>query len=153
MVDLVVLLTPLLVLSVVALLGFAGCSFEARVGPDLALLARVPTGLTVTEVVFRWTPPEGPVSQQVLTNPTPLTTEGPDNVYRHGLYDPPVGRWLTSCRVTVQDATGSAVDGDQGDFNLQDPDSFLQATYQASGSPSGGNFAVSFAGAVETVSA
>jgi hypothetical protein len=52
MVDLVVLLTPLLVLSVVALLGFAGCSFEARVGPDLALLARVPTGLTVTEVVF-----------------------------------------------------------------------------------------------------
>jgi hypothetical protein len=150
MIDWVVLLTPLLVLAVVALLGFAGCSFESRVAPPLDLRARVPKALTVTQVVFRWTPPGGTLTQQTYTNPTPSFTDGPDNVYRHGLYKPlPVGIWMSSCRVTVQEGSGPPdEDGDQGDF-LYDDSVTLQATYQASGSPSGGNFAVTFTGAFE----
>lgn len=152
MVDWVVLLTPLLVLSVVALLGFAGCSFEGRVSAPLALRVRVPTALTVTQVVFRWTPPGGTLTQHVLTNPTPFSTDGPDNLYQHGLWGLPVGMWMTSCRVTVQEGTATAEDGAQGDF-LYDDSVSLRATYQASGMPSGANFAVSFAGAFEEVSA
>lgn len=148
MVDWVVLLTPLLVLSVVALLGFAGCSFEARVSPPLDIRARVPAALTVTQVIFWWTPPGGTLTQEVLTNPTPSFTDGPDNVYRQSFYDPPVGTWMSSCRVTVQEGSATDEDGDQGDF-LYDDSVTLRATYQASGSPSGGNFAVTFTGAFE----
>lgn len=155
MVDWVVLLTPLLVLGVVALLGFAGCGFEGRVGYNLALRVRVPTGLTVTEVVFRWTPPGGTLTQKVLTNPAPASTEGADHLYEHGFYsgESPPGMWMTNCRVTVQDATGTAPAGAQGDFLFSDPEPTVVATYQASGSPSGGDFAVGFAGAAEEVSA
>jgi hypothetical protein len=153
MVDWVVLFTPLLVLVVVALLGFAGCGFSVSVRYNLAIRVRVPTALTVTQVVFRWTPPGGTVVQKTLSAPT--DTDGADNIYEHGFWqeESPPGMWLTNCRVTAQDGTGSAVAGGQGDFFFSDPEPTVVATYQASGSPSGGNFAVSFAGAFEEVSA
>lgn len=155
MVDWVVLLTPVLVLAVVTLLGFAGCGFESSVKYNLVLRVRVPTGLTVTQVVFRWTPPGGTVTPKVLTNPAPASTDGADDIYEHGFWEAesPPGMWMTDCRVTVQDGTGTATAGAQGDFDFPDPEPTFVATYQAMGSPSGGDFAVGFAGAAEEVSA
>jgi hypothetical protein len=61
--DSFLIVAPLLVLAVVLLLGFAGCSFEHGFlpsDPTLTFRARVPTALTVVGgVTFTWTRPTG----------------------------------------------------------------------------------------------
>jgi hypothetical protein len=146
--DWVVLLTPLLVLGIVLLLGFAGCSFEARVASTLTLRARVPSALSVTRVTFRWTGP-GEDGEQVLPDPTPVRTEGGDNVFEHEVYYSASGGWMTTCQVRVREGTMVAADEAPGDFIDDGSISEPIAVYQASGSPSTGNFAVIFAGLLE----
>jgi hypothetical protein len=149
--DWVVLLTPVLVLGVVLLLGFAGCGFEGRIAPSLQTLTfvvRVPTTVTVTRLSITWTPQEGTAGMEDRPNPTPARTEGTDNVFEHVLDSPDEGFWMTTCRLRVQEGTANADVTTPGDFTLDaDLNTVPAATWQASGSPAGGTFALTFGGA------
>lgn len=146
--DWAVLLAPVLALAVVLLLGFAGCDFEHGAlppqTPTLTLRARVPTALTVTQVVFRWTPPGGSLTIEALT--TPASTDGTDNLYDHAVPEPPAGAWTVNCRATVQPGGPTGEAGAQAMLTLDGSMSFPTATFQASGSPSGGDFMVTYVG-------
>ena len=80
MADAVVLLTPLLMLGALLLLAFAGCSFEpgAVSAPALYIQVRVPTTLTVTEIVYRAVNPNGVGDTETVADPAPGSTEGSD---------------------------------------------------------------------------
>jgi hypothetical protein len=148
MVDSVVLLTPLLALAIVLLLGFAGCKFEhGRLLPSLRFRARVPSTLTVTEVVFTFTvdPPGGASTTQVLTNPMAVGTDGADSLYEYVLSSANYGQWATSCLVKVQEGSAKASGLAMGDFKLDDTFTDPVATFQASGAPSTG-FGVNYVG-------
>jgi hypothetical protein len=104
--DSFLILTPLLVLAVVLLLGFAGCSFNVFIPgveepPPLIFRARVPTGLTALGgVSFRWLTPIGTM-EEVATE-TSFAPEGTDNVYERKV--PSVaGLWHVSCEMVAQD--------------------------------------------------
>jgi hypothetical protein len=151
-VDWVVLLTPLLVLSVVLLLGFAGCEFEHGYIPPkvdtLTFLVRVPTAVTVTRLSITWTPPGGTEATEDRQDPTPARTEGADNVFEHILSQVAEGMWTTSCRLRVREGTATADVTAPGDFPLSEAANETPvATWQAMGSPAAGTFAVTFLGA------
>lgn len=143
MVDEVVILTPLLVLGVILVLGFAGCSFEGAVGPPrLYMRARVPTALTVTQVLFVWESPSVRRDQALLEGDAlkPFV-DGDDNVFQHSVELPltdteprvPVSEtWTVRCQVTVQ---GGATPGPSanGMFTLDGSIGFPVATFQAAG--------------------
>jgi hypothetical protein len=144
------LLTPVLVLGVVLLLGFAGCSYNPRRAEprELTLRARVPTALTVTRILFLWTPPGETELQHELINPTPVRTEGADGLYEHTLSPAANGSWEVGCRVEVRVGAANAADADRGTFTLDDSNPDSAAPFQAAGSPAGGNFTVIFTGLV-----
>ena len=147
--DWVALLTPLLVLAVVALLGFAGCEFEhgsIPATPTLTLRARVPSTLTVTTFFLTWTPPDGISAQQTYTNPAASGTDGADSLYDHTISEPPTGSWTVRCRVAVQEGAATDDSVSLGTFTLDGSLTFPVATFQGSGSASAGNFNLLFAG-------
>jgi hypothetical protein len=77
--DSLLILAPFLVLAVVLLLGFAGCSFESVAPGTLTFRVRVPTDLTVVSldgvaspgVRFTWTKPDGTVESAPVTSFVP----------------------------------------------------------------------------------
>jgi hypothetical protein len=110
--DLVLILTPLLVLAVVLRLGWYGCGFEGRIAPPepeppgtptLIFRATVAAGLTaVGGVSFRWRRPMAMTWEQ-FTVPSP-TTDGPVKVYQHPIPSPEAGMgWLGQCEMVAQD--------------------------------------------------
>ena len=149
MVDWVVLLTPLLILGVVALLGFAGCGFEGKLPPPtpptpvLTLRARVPTTLTVTGLTFNWTPPQGAPGQQPFTNPMASGTDEDDSFYDHKISDPPTGSWTVRCRVAVQEGAATDEAIANGGFTLDGSLTYPTANFQGSGTAS--DFNLTFA--------
>lgn len=73
--DSFLLLVPLLVLAVVLVSGFTGCSFTPGVlaSPALILSATVPADLSVVGgVMFTWTAPQGPDHHTVTTPTSPV---------------------------------------------------------------------------------
>jgi len=148
MIDLVALLTPLLVFAVVALFGFAGCSFDPRAAgpPDLSIRVRVPTALTVTEILYGSIPPGGTETPFTDPNPTAVATEDGDNVFLHSLGAPLEGAWTAACRVTVSQDGASDQDFAQGEFLIDGTNDLPRADFQATGTPAGGDFIVVFAG-------
>jgi hypothetical protein len=148
--DWVLLLTPLLVLGVVLLLGFAGCSFEhGRFPPSPRFEVRVPSTLTVTRLTFKWTPPGGMEIPLPIPDPTPTRIEDGQNVFEHNIPEGGSGQWMTSCEVRVREGTRVAADEATGDFPLDDSLDDPVVTYQASGAPSSGDFTVIYAGLFE----
>lgn len=147
MVDPFVLLTPVLVLAVVLLLGFAGCDVVFGLDPPKNLLkiaVGVPADLTVDFVGFRVTEPgaTGPVEITSLDQ----GSEGPDRVvFSHLVTEPVDGTWLVRCQVRVTDASGTAEDTAAGEF-LVVAGVESTARFDAFGSPANGNFRVRFVG-------
>ena len=145
-VDTVVLLTPVAVLGLVLLLGFAGCRFDpsAAAGPSLLFRARVPTALVTTQVVFGWESPSTPRDQTVLDNPSPASVDGADNLFQFFLNGEPAAEtWTVRCQVTVQ---GGASPGPIANamFTLDGSLNSPIATFQATGGAA--DLAVTFVG-------
>ena len=103
------IITPLLVLAVVLLLGFAGCTFTGYTEPPeppppttLILRARVPTVLTALGgVSFRWIRPYGTMEE--VETVTEFKPDGANNVYERGFPSTMAGLWHVSCEMTAQD--------------------------------------------------
>lgn len=153
MTDHLLLLIPLLVLAVVVWLGFAGCSiiYDPDNLPELRRLSirvRVPGPLQVRRIDFGWTDPNGLESTFPRTNPLPDSTEDGDNVFVHIVTDSAqAGPWGASCRVRVEDGNGvAATRQDSCSFNLDSTAQDSKLTFQASGTPSDGDFAVACMG-------
>jgi hypothetical protein len=153
MLDFVVLLTPFIILVVLLLLGFVGCSIiynpDNLPDPpnDLTFVARVSVDLTVTAIRFRWTDPNDVVTEVTLDNPAG-TPDGANNVFSHlAVMNPLAGAWIARCRVTVRDAGGdTAQDQGEGTFLLDGAGGSRTASFQASGTPAGGDFVVMYVG-------
>jgi len=141
-----VLLTPLLVLAVVLLLGFAGC-LEAPPPPEppgnLSIRVRVPTALTVT----RLTSPDGTPSTITENNPAPDSTEDGDDVFLWQDGTAVDGAWTVGCQVEVMDANGNTdMKGAEGNPILDGTIGSPTADFLAVGTPSDGDFDVAFQG-------
>jgi hypothetical protein len=138
MVDWVVILTPLFALGLLLLLGFAGCKFEQGELQSLVyIVVRVPTGLTVTEIVFRCTPPTGPMPDVPVPNPAASSTDGGDNLYSHSCGTPVNDAWTVGCKVTVSPGGPNDQATAQGTFPLDGADTQPVATFQTSRDTSG----------------
>ena len=77
-------------------------------------------------------------------NPLPDSTDGGDNVFLHIVTNSAAaGAWSASCRPRVRDAGGAVDnDNDQCSFNLDGTEEDTKVTFQASGTPTDGNFTV-----------
>jgi len=148
MLDPIVMLTPLVILAVVLLLGFAGCRFDpsAPAGPNLSIRVQVPVALTVTEIIFRWVPPGGQLAREEVPNPTPSSTEDGNNIFLRTLGSPVEGAWETGCQVAVSEDGAQDQDAATGNLILDGTVDFPKARFLASGTPSGGDFDVVFVG-------
>ena len=154
MIDELLIVTPLLVLLIVWWLGFTGCSIIYN--PDnlpppihrLTILVRISAALDVTRIEYGWTEPNGVSGSFTAMNPLPDSTDGGDNVFSHIVTnDAPAGAWSVSCRPRVRDSNGN-VDNDQDEcsFNLDGTETDAKVTFQASGTPTDGNFMVTCIG-------
>jgi hypothetical protein len=141
--DSLLILAPPLVLAIVFLLGFTGCSFEVAVLPlTLTFRAKVPTSLTVVSppgVRFIWTRPGA-----TLEEPVEVATsvqEGVDNVYEHEIPGveggvPEPGIWLGRCEMTVQVGNQTASDASAAfGFTLPSTPGEYVLSFATSGSP------------------
>jgi hypothetical protein len=151
-VDWFVLLTPLLVIVVIALLGFTGCDLVFPLDPPdtlLTLKLRVPSQLTVVQTEMQFTQPGS-------TTPTTVTEfdrsdDGPDIVVlSHKISKPATGSWEVGCRITVKDPTGpQATDFVIGSFTLDFASENKDAAiFETSGRPANNDFRVLFTGLV-----
>jgi hypothetical protein len=157
-IDWVVILTPLLVLGVLMVLGYAGCRFDPSGGaarpPRFDIVLRAPaTAGTVTEITYGCTPPGGAESRVTETNPEPdfidnPETSEPTNGYRHTCFlgpdAPPAGTWGVRCRVTMSTDVSGADTAEA--FAEVDASDFPDANFQATGSPATADFDVVFVG-------
>jgi hypothetical protein len=151
------IVTPLLVLAVILLLGFAGCKFEPQPAeptptPPAALTfgARVPSGLTVLDpgVKFAWTRPGAMTEETMTVPPTAFTFDEPDNVYEQPIPSPEAGSWLGRCEMTVQEEDQTDA-GNSGDNPFTPPAEVKSVVlFQAEGSPAGDSFKVVFKGLI-----
>src|SRR5215212_827953 len=111
--DSILILTPLLVLAVVLLLAFAGCSFEHGVlSSTLTFRARVPTDLTVVGgVTFTWRRPTATMDQ--TTTLTSITSGPSVQKYIDAALNlgPPAFLWTLGNVDGLQDRTGKGRDG------------------------------------------
>ena len=108
------ILTPLLVLGVVLLLGFAGCDFEHGRPPlpRLVFRATVPAAYVVLAVgpndlpgvKFFWKRPGGTWESLVVTTPTAgMDGVTPVHVYEVNIATPGNGVWTGRCDMRVQE--------------------------------------------------
>jgi hypothetical protein len=152
MADAAVVLTPIVVLGALLLLGFAGCRSildiqDPVVSPSgLSFELRVPTALTVTEVVFRAVNPSGVQNAVALTNPVADVREEDEFLFRHRDGDLVPGGWSLTCEVTASDEGATAQDDGRADVIVEEPPHWATAGFRATGTPSGGDFTVGFAG-------
>ncbi len=149
MIDPVLLVSALLLLPLILLFHFIGCHWVFQLDPvahQLFIKVRVPATLTVTEIRYQVTRPNGTGGTSIVPNPTPGTEDG-ENTFSHAedLID---GPWEVRCRLQVTDSNGVA-DTDQGigTFMLTATgEASLTATFQASGTPTDANFRVRYVG-------
>jgi hypothetical protein len=145
MFDPLVLLTPLFVLVVTLLLGFAGCyAHVSGTGSyRLSVVVRVPTGLTVTLIHLDWTDPDGDIGQFDRENPQFSL----DGVFSRFLQkSPSPGPWSVRCELTVRDGSGNTAT-DQAEYPIPTLEpGYENAHFQASGSPTNLDFDVAPAG-------
>jgi hypothetical protein len=151
-VDWFVLLTPLLVLAVIAILGFAGCDLVFTVDPrtptELKLVVKVPVQLTVNQNQFQFTQP----GSTVLESVTALERVDDGSgivVLSHTLKDQATGTWEVTCRMDVQDNVRQATASTVGGFTL-DPEASGDAIFENAGRPSNNDFRVIFIGFADT---
>jgi hypothetical protein len=133
MLDPVVLLTPLLVLVVLLLLGFAGCTVGEAPLP-LSVVVRVPTTLAVTLLQLDWTDPENDMGHFALESPPPSGTVDGNHFFSRVIQRrPSPGAWSVRCQVAVRDNVGDTASGEATcDFMLGASDA-RTVNFQASG--------------------
>jgi hypothetical protein len=158
------ILTPLLVLGVVLLLGFAGCIFHPGTPPippppphKLIFRATVPTAFAVLAVgpsdlpgvKFIWMRPGGTTESLVAITPT-LGMDGtvPVHVYEIDIATPGDGVWTGRCDMTVREGSATAVGSSMDHFFTPDFAATPQTavSFRGEGSPQAGLFAVVYAG-------
>ncbi len=146
--DWFVILGPLLVLGIVALLGFAGCSFEGgTLSPwTVTLRTRVPTAINVLGAGFVLDAPSTPPATVQVSAPT---SEAGFNVYEHVLTEPEIGTWQVTAAVRAG-AAGNPVNAEATTPLLFDYTSRV-AEFEASGDPAQGTFRVDFISFVQQV--
>jgi hypothetical protein len=136
------ILAPLLVLALVLLLGFAGCSFEPGAAdptpvPTLTFRARVPNTLEVLApgVKFFWTRP-GATTEETATVAAPTAVDGAVNVFDQAIPTPEAGSWLGRCEMAVREG-GQAQEGSSGDspFDLPAETENYVYLFETDGSP------------------
>jgi hypothetical protein len=149
-VDSFVLLTPVVVLAVVLLLGFAGCDLVFGLDPpkSLKLEVAVPSALVVEVSRFRYTLPG--TTTVVVETVLDRTDVSPDVfVLSHLVTGRDNGTWTVNCRLDVKDAAGTASDAANGDFVVDDDTpGIATARFEATGSPATGDFRVRFVGLI-----
>lgn len=147
--DWFVLLTPLLVLAVVLLLGFAGCDLVFTLDPIGALTfkIRVPSTLTIDQSQLRWIQPGSGTTEEVLT--LDRSDDGPDTVVlSHLIQNPATGTWTADARLQVSQGAAQATDTGTGMFTLDSSTDSFAAVFEVSGSPATNDFKVLFTGLV-----
>lgn len=148
--DWFVILTPLLVLAVVLLLGFAGCDLVFPLDPIKTLIfrIRVPSTLVIDQSQLRFLQPGSGTTEEVLT--LDRSDDGPDTVVlSHLIQNPAQGTWTADARLQVSEGASQATDTGTGLFTLDSssPDSSA-AVFETSGSPATNDFKVLFTGLV-----
>jgi len=109
--DSLLILAPLLVLAVVLLLGFAGCTFHEGVQPTrtLTFRLRVSTELTVDGVTFSWTRPNGTTESATVPSPSSGPSVDAYLVAAQGLA--PALLWTLGAVNGLSDRSGHGHDG------------------------------------------
>jgi hypothetical protein len=153
-VDGFVLLSPLVVLAVIALLGFTGCHSlfnldEVDPPPPpppepstFRIEARVPAAFTVTLVRLLWNRPETPTLNESTITPD-VTPEGNLVVFSTTVPDVTDGMWRVSCRVRAREGAAEQEDARPLDFMVvATPGPIGRVLFATTGSPIGGDFKV-----------
>jgi hypothetical protein len=104
MLDWTVILTPVLVLGVLLLVGYTGCSrildFDNPViDQGFFFVVRIPTALIVTAIVYRYDEPTGDFHLETDMNPTADHTTGGNAVYQRNCGPADAGTWVVGCGV------------------------------------------------------
>lgn len=142
--DWFVLLTPLVVLGVLLLLGFAGCHKVFGLDPvgpvhTLTLEVRVPSDLQVRQNRFQWTRPGSTVVES--TNVLDRRDEANSFVLSCVVDGAIGGDWKVACRLLVEEAAVQADDITPYDFTLMD-DTDGTFLFETVGRPSTNDFEV-----------
>jgi hypothetical protein len=134
----VLIAAPVLVLAIVALFGFAGCTFHAPPHPPdpirtLKFRVRVPAEFNVGPgVTFAWTRPTLVMESALVNTPT---VDGTDNLLEQEIPAPEAGMWTGICSM---DATGSDLLATSAEFQFT-PDFFAKLdwvlAFHTEGSP------------------
>jgi hypothetical protein len=145
--DWFVILGPVVVLAVVALLGFAGCSFEGgSLPPSLTFKLRVPDALTIVQAGFVFTDPA--MVRTPIDAPTASTEPG-FNVFTHSLYTPAPGSWEITA-ATRASATGAPMAAQAVTTVVFPSDGTRwRVDFEASGDPDAGTLRVDFVAFVQ----
>jgi hypothetical protein len=158
-IDWVVILTPLLVLAVLLLLGYAGCSFDPTSRPSplnfyiVVRVAAEPSGEdNVTEITYRCRPPGGPEDPPYVdSDPQPdevvgQGTDSPVNLYIHSCDTKVVaGCWNVGCIVAVSFGPVGVAVSATADVTVDDATNDHSATFSAEITPEG-EFRVDYIG-------
>jgi hypothetical protein len=161
--DWTVVLTPVLVLAMLLLVGYTGCSqildFDRSPGAFL-IVVHVPATLMVTAIEYRYTLPIGTEKAETDNNPTLIRTEGSYNVYEWTCGSADAGGWVVGCAV-VANVAGVPTSHDSRERPEPEPDQpdneiclddlgrHVEVNYEVEVIP-GGDFRVYFRGYEET---
>lgn len=146
--DWFVVISPLAVLGIVLLLGFAGCDLVFKVRSPLALRIRVPSGLTILDSRLSYIEP-GSTAQVTVTGLSGADDGSGVTVLEHVIASPAEGGWEVDCGLRVSDGVKQAAASVDGVFTLTDEDSGGTATFEASGAPATLDFTIVFTGFVQ----
>jgi hypothetical protein len=143
--DSAAILTPVLVLGVLLLLGYAGCAeIGDPIGPaHFYIVVRVPTAFMVTMIEYSYVRPDGDSSHVEFPNPSAFDTEGAYNSYRYECGPGVIGDWSVGCGVSASEAgIVQHSDSQNNPAKLDGTEQQPRARFEAGGSPARGEFAV-----------
>ena len=137
----VLLLSPIVVLAVVLLLGFAGCHlvFDVEDVPlpsYLVFQVRVPSNLTVDNQPFSFRRPTATLDESPQMQFVVRSNEVGTFVLSYTLDYPEPGSWAVRCHLKVHDASGSGEDTATANFVLMPAEgSTTTVLFEASADP------------------
>lgn len=148
--DAFVLLSPLVVLAMLLLLGFAGCDLVFVIEPPppiLTLKVQFPSDLTVELAQFGFIPPG---TTQLQTTEALAREDGEAGIstLSHAITSPALGGWVAGCRMQVSEGSDQASDFLEVSFTLDEQTPQGDAVFQALGRPANNNFRIVFNGLV-----
>ena len=142
--DWFVLITPLVVLGVLLLLGFAGCDvvFGLEYVGTVKFKVRIPPQFTVIEARFTWIRPGATVEETTTTLTTEPEEEG-DVVLARLVSPAEEGTWSVTCSLNIQDTTAQATAEATHQF-MHVKEQSETVVFDTRGRPNNNNFQVVF---------